>query len=366
MISKNTYALWREGRQRIARFYHTNADLRTLPNRLKYRQLRRDFYGPLWQSAAENIGAKCEAWVGEYKKIYRDDAFVPVYLTQVNLNSALMDKILIDKLMTQELLQRRHYPIPKNIFFKVNDLRPAQRFLDQHRTVVVKPAGGTAGGCGVTTDIRDMSTLERAAKFAARYAPQLILEEHVTGDSYRLLYVGGKFIDAVRRTSPLLTGDGHHTIRQLISMENGRRLTQKPISSLIALKIDEDCRLTLKKNGYSVQSVPDKGAEIMIKQSVNENNAAQNFNAYEKVHPATIAMGESIMRDFNLELGGIDIQCSDISIPLEQSGGRILEINSPPGIHHHYLIDRPNSGQPVAEHILEYMFKSRTGTILQS
>src|SRR5688572_32104639 len=54
----------------------------------------------------------------------------------------------------------------------------------------------------------------------------------IAGASYRLLYLEGRLIDAVRRDPPTVTGDGYSTIRRLIAHENRRRLERRPFTAL--------------------------------------------------------------------------------------------------------------------------------------
>jgi len=363
MIDPQTARLLREGRARLTRFYRYYGNVGSLLQRVKFHKLRREFYKDLWSKAAKNVGATWEPWHGGYNKICRDGMMVPVYLTQVNLNSILLDKILLDKEMTQDLLGQYGHPIPQNATFNMQEYAKAEAFFEKHRNVVVKPAGDAAGGGGVTTNITDAEALKVAAKMATQHSSKLLIEEFVEGDSYRLLYVGGKFVDAVLRGSPSVTGDGKHTIKQLIKFENSRRLNEKPISSLQSLQVDGECRSTLKKQGLDLSSIPEKGDVIVVKRAVNASSASQNHNVIDDVHPETIEIGAAIMRDLNIELGGIDVQTTDISKTLEETRGRILEINSPPGIHHHYFLADRDRGQPIAELLLEYMFTNAAGVI---
>ena len=61
--------------------------------------------------------------------------------------------------------------------------------------------------------------------WAARFDPDLIVEEQIEGQSWRLLFIDGRFLDAVRRDPPRITGDGRHSIAALVAAENAARLT---------------------------------------------------------------------------------------------------------------------------------------------
>jgi cyanophycin synthetase len=62
---------------------------------------------------------------------------------------------------------------------------------------------------------------------------------------------------------------------------------------------------------------------------------------------------------FNIELLGLDLICSDISIPLGESGGAINEINTTPGLHHHDLVARQTKKYHIGSQILEHLFLNK-------
>lgn len=230
--------------------YNHKLDVRTLLIRLRFSKLRKSYYRDLWETAAKNIDAQFEPADNGYHQIARDGLMTIVNQTRVRLNDSLAELILIDKGLTQRLLSRSNHPIPKHQELNFDDLQGAIRFLQQSsKAVVLKPASGTGGGKGVTTNIRDEATLRRAFNRAARYCEKVLIEEHIEGGCYRLTYLGGEFIDAVRRGPPSITGDGHSTIAQLVKLENRRRLETLPASSLQAVLIDADCRNCLRQQG---------------------------------------------------------------------------------------------------------------------
>jgi cyanophycin synthetase len=241
----------------------------------------------------------------------------------------------------------------------------AEAFLERHGgPLVVKPTSGSGGGRGVTTGITSIKALKRASRLAARFDTDLLVEEQLAGDSYRLLYLDGEFIDAVRRDPPTVTGDGRHTIRQLIRIENARRLKQRPITALSPLRIDRDCINKLQSMGLSPGSKLKKGRTIVVKQTANENCALRNHSIKDQVHPEIIALGGQLVKDLGVRFAGLDLICNDITMPLSESNGIFNEVNTTPGIHHHYLVSDSAKGVPVAELVLEHMFANCYGVMV--
>lgn len=331
---------------------------------LRFKALRKRFYGELWQAAADNIGADYEAWPHGYALISKNGRSTLVRHGEVMLDSHLTLQVMGNKALVYKLMAEKGLAAPRHCVYRTGSFAKAAAFLrEASGPVVVKPASGTGGGRGVTTGIRDTGALRRASRLAAAFGGELIVEEQLEGRSYRLLYLNGKLIDAVRRDPPVVTGDGAHTVKQLIERENQRRLAAPPYCSLSPLVIDQDARHWLAERGLSLAARPEAGTRVQVKRAVNENARAQQHGVLDKVHPETAAAGARLARDLGVMFAGVDVHCRDIAKPLDAANGLITEINTTPGIHHHYLVRDPGRAAPVAEQVLSFMFQTGHGTL---
>ncbi len=339
-------------------------DFPSLMQLLKFKQLRDRYYRDLWQQAATNINAHFQDWNFGYGRISRHGLTTVVKEGTVMLDDHLTLKIMGNKALVYALMVEKGYAVPDfRQYSMVNFSEGEDFFLSQKKPVVVKPTSGTGGGRGVTTGITTLKVFRKASLLASSFDTNLIIEEQIEGQSYRLLYLDGKFIDAVRRDPPIIKGDGRHTIRQLVAIENKKRLAGRPVVALSPLKIDKDCLNKLHDSGLKIDVRPDPERIIELKRAVNENCSQRNHRVSKEVHHQTIIDGAKLVADLGVRFAGIDIICKDISQPLGHENGLISEINTTPGIHHHYLVSADCKQVPVAEHVLEYMFKSRQGVM---
>ncbi|VAW16132.1 hypothetical protein MNBD_ALPHA12-1279 [hydrothermal vent metagenome] len=340
------------------------ANIGALVEHLRFTQLRDKYYRQLWSEAAERVGASHGNWRFGFSRITKNGLTIIVRQGEVMLDSHLTLELMGNKSLVYQLMAEMGFRIPHYCSYTMATLKRAEKFLDANPgQIVVKPAAGTGGGRGVTTGITDLAGLKKASRYAARFSPDLVVEQQIAGNSYRLLYLNGKFIDAVRRDQPLVVGDGKSSIRKLVAKQNAHRLHNSPPTALSPLKIDHDASGWLAENALSPSFRPQAGTEVLLKRAVNENSAAQNHNVRKMVHPATILMAASLVDNLGVELAGVDILCRDISKPLGAKNGLISEVNTTPGLHHHYLIANPEMGTRVAETLLEYMFKTGRGTL---
>ncbi len=338
-------------------------DISDISRRLKFNRIRSRYFRDMWVRAAANIGARCTHTRYGFEEIARDGQSTFVQQSQVMLDSQLALRVAGEKGLTYELLERLGAPLPRYCRVGIDDLRPAYAFLKAHAFVVVKPAGGTGGGRGVTTGVATADGLRAAARRASRYSGELMIEEQVAGGSYRLLYLGGAFIDAVRRDPPTVIGDGRSSIQQLIQQANAAREKANPVLALSPLVVDDDCRNWLEESGLTLASRPAQGQVLAVKRAVNQNDLRGNVNVRAAVHPDIVERCREIVARMGIELAGVDLMCRAIDQPFTADNCRINEVNTTPGLHHHYLISNPEQGVGVAEVVLDYMFSKQIGTM---
>ena len=331
-------------------------DVPSVLAQVRFAELRRRYYAAYWSRTAQEIGATCETLEFGYTRLGRSGTSVIVRGAEVRLDDHLTLDLMGNKAMTYRLMTELGYAVPRHLRFRVGGLAAAEAFLrDLHRPLVVKPVAGTGGGRGVTTGITDAGTLARAAWSASRFDPDLLAEEQLDGHSYRLLFLDGRLVDAIRRDPPRVTGDGHHNIAKLVADENRKRLSALPFSALSPLAIDRDSRLYLAAQHLTPRSVPAMGETIIVKRAVNQNNAAENVVVRDSVHPSTIASGARLCAALGVRFAGIDILARDIALPLTRDNGLIGEVNTTPGLHHHHLVANAEPGLSVAGQVAEHL-----------
>jgi D-alanine-D-alanine ligase-like ATP-grasp enzyme len=355
--------LWRliEQARHRAQFYLNVPELVQI---LAFKNRRRAFWTRYWRRAAANISASFTPLEAGYFRIERDGVVCFARDGQVPLDSHLTLEIMGDKVMCNALLAEWGAPVIPYAVFSMDRLEIARRFFNlTPGQVVIKPASGTGGGRGVTTGISNPKALKAAARFAARYDRRLLVEREISARSYRLLFVGGKFVDAVLRDPPVVVGDGKRTIGQLVRAENKHRLHGSGFTALSPLRPNPDYYNCLREQGLTPRFVPAAGARVAVKGAVNENDKQGNHNARAQVHGQTIAMGEQLVHDLGVDLAGVDLLCADVAQPLTAQNGYVTEINTTPGLQHHFLIDRAGARTAVGETVLEYMLAGGSGTM---
>ena len=301
-----------------------------------------------------NQHSLCQLGYGENQKRIR--------ATVTSETSSIGVELAGNKEETKYLLEQSEVPVPKGqIIRNESNLEDACKRVGF--PLVVKPIDGNHGR-GITVNIQSLEEALTAFHAAKKVSNSIIIERFITGVDYRLLVINHRFVAAALRTPAHVVGDGKSTVQELIDLVNSdprRGYGHEKILTQITIN---DLTLGLiKAKGYSLDSVIPKDEMLILKDTANLSTGGTAEDVTDFVHPANIAMAERISRIINLDICGIDIMTSDISKPLKETNGAVLEVNAGPGFRMHLA---PAKGLPrnVAAPVIEKLFpKGSNGKI---
>jgi cyanophycin synthetase len=278
-----------------------------------------------------------------------------IQAAETSHTSAIAESIAQDKELTKMLLNAAGVPVPHGR--SVTDAEDAWKAACEiDGPVVLKPRDGNQGK-GVAVNIRSYEEVIAAFNVAYGISTDVIVERYITGHDYRLLVVGDQLVAAARRAPPQVIGDGKHTIGQLIDEVNkDPRRGDGHATSLTKIRLDDIARATLSKQGYTTESVPPKGALVVLRNNANLSTGGTATDVTEDVHPEMAARAVEAAQMVGLDICGVDVVCESVLKPLEEQGGGIVEVNAAPGLRMH-LQPSFGKGRPVGEAIISTMFK---------
>jgi cyanophycin synthetase len=215
---------------------------------------------------------------------------------------------------------------------------------------VVKPAAGSSSGLGVTTGVRRRRQLLAALALASLYDGRILIERMVPGESYRLLYLDARLIHAVRRRGIRVSGDGRRPVVELLRTEGHA-----------ALEHDATTRETLAAQGMTLQTVPPPDAAVLVRglppgaRTTRELRTVYDDSVLPLCGAGLIRDGAEIVKGLGSELAGVDLITTNPAVSLQASGGKFIEINTTPGLHHHYITEEDRTKAPVAVEVLAHL-----------
>jgi cyanophycin synthetase len=275
-----------------------------------------------------------------------------IWTAETDQTSAIAESIASDKQLTKELLQSCGVPVPEGE--EVDS--PGQAWetaQDIGLPVTVKPTDANHGR-GVFTDLHTREDIERAWHAADAEGSGVLVEKFIEGEAHRLLVVGRQVVAATRGKKQTVTGDGRSTVVQLIDSQinSDPRCGVEEEYPLEPLHLDQEpiAQLELARQGYRSDSVPPAGQVVLIRR-----HGDLAYDVTDQVHPKVAAAAALAARVVGLDIAGIDLVTPDISKPLDEQGGAIIEVNAGPGLLMHL---KPAEGQPrnVGQAIVEHLF----------
>jgi cyanophycin synthetase len=327
---------------------------------LRHRRLARRLAPPhaavlaaIWRDAAEALGAEVVELEGGLLEIRREGAYTRVWRHVTALDDLVTVRVALERPLAHRLLREAHVRVPDHVECAAGRPGPALAFVrERSGPFVVKPAGGTSGGHGVTCSVHGGAQALRACLAAARFDDRLLVEQQTEGEMHRLLLLDGELLGVVRRRAPRVTGDGRSTVAGLIAAENRRRLAAGGEAGLALVRPDLDCVLTLRTQGLSLRSVPPAGAAVVVKIASSENAPSENEVVHAPPAEALVQDARAAAAAVGLRLAGVDVVTGDLSRGLGDTGGAIIEVNGTPGLHYHYQVADPDGAVRVAVPIL--------------
>lgn len=273
--------------------------------------------------------------------------------TTANTNMIAVD-IAGDKSATKQLLGDMGVPVPKG--YRIRSIDELESTIDRiGYPVVIKPLDGNHGK-GATVGIKNIEDAKIAWDKAKEYSRWVIVEKQLIGSDFRALVVNNRLIAVAERVPAHIVGDGKSTIQELIDKVNADpRRGYGHENVLTQIDIDNQTMRCIKLGGYELDSKLKKGEILHLKTTANISTGGTAIDVTDGVHPENVFLFERIAKIIGLDVAGVDVIAPNVSEPLSQNGGGIIEVNAAPGFRMH-LAPSEGIGRNVAEHVIDMLF----------
>ena len=284
-----------------------------------------------------------------------------IQASQTDGSNVLAIEFACDKEGTKTLLDAARLPVPKGtVIQSLDDLEQAIDDIGGF-PIVLKPLDGNHGR-GITLDIQTWHEAENAYEFAKQESKMgsIIVERYYKGNDYRVLVVQGKVVAVAQRVPAHVVGNGRSTLVELVEETNrDPRRGMGHENMLTRIEIDRQSIDLLEQQGYRLDSIPKSGQICYLKATANLSTGGIAIDRTDEIHPENIWIAERAAQIIGLDIAGIDITAPDISRPLREVDGVIVEVNAAPGLRMHI---QPNEGKPrnVAAPIVDMLFPPGT------
>lgn len=271
---------------------------------------------------------------------------------------------LDDKWEAKRILGERGIPVPRAVLITdtaLTDDQLAAHADDIGFPLVIKPGSGSMG-FGVYAGIRSLRDLIRHYRSLVADYPDrsVIIEQHIEGDDYRVLVVGGRVVAATHRVTSHIVGDGVSTVDALLTRKTALR-KKNPYLSSGPTPRDSDTDALLEEQGLTWESVPPEGRTVRLARNASSSLGGDTVDVLDDLPDALRqAAVDALAAMPNTHIAGIDF----IHDRAGSGGFAILEMNSRPHIPlnmytsqgrgadvpgammDHFFPDHPRPGRP--------------------
>lgn len=282
----------------------------------------------------------------------RGDRHIWLRKTQSSLDNPNGIKIAKNKYNTKLVLEHLSIPHPTSFVVQLE-----RELLDKVNEIgfpcIIKPVS-LAEGKGITPNIKNKATLLESFRYAKKFEKKVLIEKYLPFNYYRITFIKDSGYAAVLNKPAQIIGDGKNSIERMIRFENTRR-RKEGRKNIKKIPINEKVKRILRGEGYTLKSIPPKN--VIIPLSFSGYDGGEYINVTEKVSKKTLGMIEKLSAFLQISILGVDIMAKDISQPLSEKNGAVIEINATdPDLDFHFF---PTQGESIdlAKNIIDLIDK---------
>jgi cyanophycin synthetase len=272
-------------------------------------------------------------------------------------------ELACDKEGTKQILRDAGVPVPRGtVIHYLDDLEAAIEDVGGY-PIVIKPLDGNHGR-GITIDINSWEEAEKAYDVAKDISRAVIVERFYRGSDHRVLVINGKVVAVAERVPAHVVGDGKSTVQELIDLTNlDPNRGEGHDNVLTKIVVDRNSFSLLERQGHTLDTVLKPGEICYLRATANLSTGGIAVDRTDDIHPENIWLAQRVAKIIGLDIAGIDVVTPDITQPLREVDGVVVEVNAAPGFRMHVC---PSQGLPrnVAAPVLDMLFPhGKTGRI---
>lgn len=258
-------------------------------------------------------------------------------LPRLSIDEAASSSWIDDKAVLKKHLNEAGIPISMGKSF--DNVKKAEKYFETARKpVITKPRLGSRGR-HTTTFIQTTEDFKKAFLISQQLGPYVVVEEHLIGSVYRATMIDRKLAGVLAGDPPRITGDGVHTVLELIDIKNDTR--DERVSAFTPSGLTE---AFLNRQGFSLGDTLEEGITIDLTEKIGLSYGGKSREVTPLTHPKLRAELERAARVVDDPILGFDFITTDVSADPDTVRWGIIECNALPFINLHH---DPLEGEPV-------------------
>lgn len=270
-------------------------------------------------------------------------------------------EICAEKDETKIYLEKAGVPVPKGKGFAPD--ATDEEIIEYSKILgfplVLKPTNASLGN-GVITNIRSDEEFLKALNYVRQELgyDEVIVEQYVKGKEYRFYVVDDQVVAVYNRIPANITGDGIHTIEELIDMKNHVRKQNARLNSCL-IHMDVEILNYISEAGYTLDSIPKKGEVIYLREKTNVSSGGDPIDVTDTIGDEYKQIAIDALKAIpGLCHGGVDIiinEDNNLDVPAV-----VLELNATAQIGG-ALFPIQGKARDIPKAIVDYYFPETKG-----
>ncbi|QNU68650.1 bifunctional glutamate--cysteine ligase GshA/glutathione synthetase GshB [Ruminiclostridium herbifermentans] len=289
---------------------------------------------------AINRGIKVEVldWDDNFIRLIKDDKIE--YLKQATRTSAdryISPLIMENKEVTKLILREKALNVPSGQTIKSIDDYKTKTLEFKGKDIVIKPKS-TNFGQGVVilknpyTDYDVKNAIEQAFKFDQ----SVLVEEFISGKEYRFLVIDDEVIAILHRVPANVTGDGKHTITELVEEKNKDPLRGKGyVTPLEKINLGVIEKEYLAFQGKDFNTIPIENEIVYLRENSNISTGGDSIDFTDDIINEYKIIAVEAAKAVGAKICGADIIINNIKELPNNDNYSIIELNFNPALHIH-------------------------------
>lgn len=247
------------------------------------------------------------------------------------INSACVS-LLENKQALKGHLERAGISVPTGRVFRRPERRQAFLYAaEQDGELCVKPNLGQNGDL-VFPGLRTAAQITEAIDAVLYNFDEVLIEQNLTGQAWRLMYVEPEIIAARVNRPASVVGDGRNSLAALIETRSRER-DRRDLTGHYPTRDGHAIDFMLARQQLTRDSVPAAGRRVFLHPASNMRMGADAISCADTLHPDYRAeMRKACQSIAGLRTATLDVLIRDPAAPLRPDGHGLLELNSNPGL----------------------------------
>ncbi|WP_071848045.1 hypothetical protein [Alkalibacterium sp. 20] len=277
------------------------------------------------------------------------------------LSSAAMMRIVDDKYLARALIKNENVRTPESIYLRVFESEEIKAFANKIGYPVVLKPNNLSRGEGVYTNVYSDESLDRhldkISMLIGNDFERILIEKQFDGDDYRFYVVDGEVLAVSKRARANVTGDGEHTIFELIQEKNERRSKDRDLKNFL-IPTDKTKLGRLFREGRTLETIPQKDEAIVIRDESNIASGGEGIDFTDTVHPKFNELAiKAIQAVPGFHYGGVDVIADDITEEPNATNYVLTEIEFSPGplSMFHWQGEQRDMANPILDFYIKHL-----------